>query len=181
LNFENAPLITCRHCHFPTYLLVNNFKHQEFSQSTNGNQRGPQRNLVDVSPSNVISPIGFHLNREENDTFPSRFRFKQNRFRWAVLGLSQDEDWTDLFEYFIVNSWKRDLSNNITVNPPLLSLVITAEKSKICLRPSKIFCSFIKIYRSVVEATFKYFWRMLNVILNNYYFCNMLSTSPRRK
>ncbi len=49
--------------------------------------------------------------------------------RWAVLGLSQDEDWTDLFEHFGVNSLKGDLSNNITVNQPRFSLVITVKES----------------------------------------------------
>jgi len=52
----------------------------------------------------------------------------RNRVRWVVLGLSQDEDWTDLFENFSVNSWKRDLSNNITVIQPLFSLVITVKE-----------------------------------------------------
>ncbi len=48
-----------------------------------------------------------------------------NRLRWAVLGLSQDEDWTDFFEIPSVNSLKGDLSNETTVNPPLFSLVNT--------------------------------------------------------
>ncbi len=51
------------------------------------------------------------------------FANKTNRLRWAVLGLSQDEDWIDLFENFSVNSLKGDLSNAITINPPLFSLV----------------------------------------------------------
>ncbi len=51
------------------------------------------------------------------------FANNRNRIRWAVLGLSQDEDWIDLFENFSMNSLKGDLSNAITFNPPLFSLV----------------------------------------------------------
>jgi hypothetical protein len=46
-----------------------------------------------------------------------------NRVRGAVPGLSQDEACTDSFENFRENSLKGDLSNNITLNPPLFSLV----------------------------------------------------------
>jgi hypothetical protein len=38
---------------------------QEFSHWANRKRQGPQINLVDVSPNNVISPIYFHLNREK--------------------------------------------------------------------------------------------------------------------
>jgi hypothetical protein len=53
------------------------------------------------------------------------FANNRNRIRWAVLGLSQDEHWKDLFENFSVNSLNGDLSNAITFNPPLFSLVNT--------------------------------------------------------
>jgi hypothetical protein len=39
---------------------------QEIDHWTNRKRRGPQRNLVDVPPSNVISPICFHLKHEGN-------------------------------------------------------------------------------------------------------------------
>jgi hypothetical protein len=53
-------------------------KNQEFSQYINGKQRGPQRNLVDVSPRNIISPICFHLNRvgNGNDNTSSEANFE---------------------------------------------------------------------------------------------------------
>ncbi len=41
-------------------------RNQEFSQWTNRKRREPQRNLVDVSPINLISSICFHLNRVGN-------------------------------------------------------------------------------------------------------------------
>ncbi len=53
------------------------------------------------------------------------FANNRNRIRWAVLGLSKDEGWIDLFENLSVNSLKGDLSNAITFNPPLFSLVNT--------------------------------------------------------
>ncbi len=53
------------------------------------------------------------------------FSNNRNRVRWAVLDLSQGEHKTDLFENFSVKGLKRDLSNNITVNPPLFALVNT--------------------------------------------------------
>jgi hypothetical protein len=49
----------------------------------------------------------------------------RNRFRWVVLGLSQDGAGTNLFENFRENSLKRGLSNDTTVNPPRFSLVNT--------------------------------------------------------
>jgi hypothetical protein len=39
----------------------------------------------------------------------------------AVLGPSQNEACTDLFEYLSVKSLKRDLANDTTFNPPLFS------------------------------------------------------------
>jgi hypothetical protein len=42
---------------------------------------------------------------------------------------------------------------------------MATQKSKICLGPSNMFCLF-NIYCSVVEASLKYYWRMLNVIMN---------------
>ncbi len=53
------------------------------------------------------------------------FANNRNRFRWVVLCLSQDGACTDSFENFRENSLKGDLSNDITVNPPLFSLVNT--------------------------------------------------------
>jgi hypothetical protein len=49
----------------------------------------------------------------------------RNRVRGAVLGLSQDGACTNLLDNFRGNSLKRDLSNGITANPPLFSLVNT--------------------------------------------------------
>jgi hypothetical protein len=48
-----------------------------------------------------------------------------NRVLGAVLGLSQDGACTDSFENFCENNLKGDLSNDITLNPPLFSLVYT--------------------------------------------------------
>ncbi len=44
---------------------------------------------------------------------------------FVVLCLSQDGACTDSFENFRENSLKGDLSNDITLNPPLFSSVIT--------------------------------------------------------
>jgi hypothetical protein len=49
----------------------------------------------------------------------------RNRVRGAVLGLSQNGASTNLFENFRENSFKRDLSNKTTANPPLFSLANT--------------------------------------------------------
>jgi hypothetical protein len=38
-------------------------------------QRGPQRNIVDISPINEISPICFHFSRGSDD-FPSKEHFE---------------------------------------------------------------------------------------------------------
>jgi hypothetical protein len=46
----------------------------------------------------------------------------------VVLCLSQDGACTDSFENFHENSLKGDLSNDITLNPPLFSLVNTFKK-----------------------------------------------------
>ncbi len=48
-----------------------------------------------------------------------------NWVRGAVLGLSQEGACTDSFENFRENSLKGDLSNDITLNPPLFSMVNT--------------------------------------------------------
>ncbi len=56
------------------------------------------------------------------------FANNRNRFRWVVLCLSQDGACTDSFENFHENSLKGDLSNDITLNPPLFSLVNTFKK-----------------------------------------------------
>jgi len=54
-----------------------------------------------------------------------------NRVRGAVLGLSQDGACTDSFENFRENSLKGDLSNDITLNPPLFSLVNTFKRTSL--------------------------------------------------
>ncbi len=53
------------------------------------------------------------------------FANNRNKVRGAVLVLSQDGAWTDLFENLSVNSLKRDQSNDTKINPPLFSLVNT--------------------------------------------------------
>ncbi len=53
------------------------------------------------------------------------FANNRNRVPWVVLCLSQDGACTDSFENFRENSLKGDLSNDITLNPPLFSLVNT--------------------------------------------------------
>ncbi len=55
-----------------------------------------------------------------------------NRVRGAVLGLSQDGACTDSFENFRENSLKGDLLNNITLNPPLFSLVNSFKGIDLC-------------------------------------------------
>ena len=52
----------------------------------------------------------------------------RNRVSEAVLGLSQDEACTNLFENFGEHSFKRDLSNDTAVNQPLFSLVNTVKQ-----------------------------------------------------
>jgi hypothetical protein len=56
-------------------------KNQEFSQYISRKQRGPQRNLVDESPRNIISPICFHLNRvgNVNDDTSSEEHFERSK------------------------------------------------------------------------------------------------------
>ncbi len=51
--------------------------------------------------------------------------------RWVVLCLSQDGACTDSFENFRNNSLKGGLSNDITLNPPLFSLVNTFKRCKL--------------------------------------------------
>ncbi len=51
------------------------------------------------------------------------FANNRNRVRSVVLCLSQEGACTDSYENFRENSLKGDLSNDITLNPPLLSLV----------------------------------------------------------
>ncbi len=53
------------------------------------------------------------------------FANNRNRVRWVVFCLSQDGACTGSFENFRENSLKGDLSNDITLNPPLFSLVNT--------------------------------------------------------
>ena len=57
------------------------------------------------------------------------FANNRNRVRGTVLGLLQDGACTDLFENFSENSLKGDLLNDITLNPPLFSLVNTFKGS----------------------------------------------------
>ncbi len=69
------------------------------------------------------------------------FANNRNRVRGAVLGLSQDGTWTDLFENLSVNSLKGGLSNDTTFKPPLFSLVstfnTTSKKNKLFLKGNK--------------------------------------------
>ena len=60
--------------------------------------------------------------------------------RWVVLCLSQDGACTDSVENFRDNSLKGGLSNDITLNPPLFSLVNTFNKSNKINKNSKLFC-----------------------------------------
>ncbi len=53
------------------------------------------------------------------------FANNRNRVRWVVLCLSQDGACTDSFENFRDNSLKGGLSNDVTLNPRLFSLVNT--------------------------------------------------------
>jgi hypothetical protein len=55
-------------------------RNQEFSQRTNRKRRGPQRNLGDVAPVYVTSPICFHLNRvgNGNDDISSEEHFQNS-------------------------------------------------------------------------------------------------------
>jgi len=54
------------------------------------------------------------------------YSYNRNRVRWALVGLSQDGVYTDLFEHLSVNSLMRDLSNQYTTfNPPCFSLFNT--------------------------------------------------------
>jgi hypothetical protein len=55
-----------------------------------------------------------------------------NRVLGAVLGLSQDGACTESFKNFRENSLKGDLSNDITFNPPLFSLVNTFKFDESC-------------------------------------------------
>jgi hypothetical protein len=53
-----------------------------------GKQLGPQRNLVDISPINVVSPICFHLNKMGKATMTYRLKriFKnQQRFLFLTI------------------------------------------------------------------------------------------------
>ncbi len=53
------------------------------------------------------------------------FANNRNRVRWVVLCLSHDGACTDSFTTFRKISLKGDLSNDVTLNPPLFSLVNT--------------------------------------------------------
>ncbi len=56
------------------------------------------------------------------------FANNRNMIRWVVLCLSHDGACTDSFENFREISLKGDLSNDITLNPPLFSLANTFKK-----------------------------------------------------
>jgi hypothetical protein len=63
---------------------------QEFSQSTNRKRQGARRNLSDVSPIIVSSPMCFHLNRVGNgdDDISSDEHFENsNTHRGSYLDL----------------------------------------------------------------------------------------------
>ncbi len=62
------------------------------------------------------------------------FANNRNRVRWMVLCLSHDGACTDSFENFREISLKRDLSNDITLSPPLFSLVNTFKKRDVRLQ-----------------------------------------------
>jgi hypothetical protein len=49
----------------------------------------------------------------------------RNRVRWVVSGLLQDGACNDIFENLSENTFKGDLSNATSFNPPLFSLVDT--------------------------------------------------------
>jgi hypothetical protein len=73
-------------------------RNQEFRQSTNGKQRGPQRNSLDISSTNVSSLICFHLNHGRNAMTTSHQRniFENSKTRrgsfllpfihWCLIG-----------------------------------------------------------------------------------------------
>jgi len=65
-------------------------RNQEFIQWTNRKRRGPQRSLADVSPSNVISPICFHLNREGNGNDDNFFKIRKI---WNFLKFFENWKW----------------------------------------------------------------------------------------
>jgi hypothetical protein len=61
---------------------------EEFSRCTNILIiKGPQRNFVDISPINVISPICFHLSRigNINDNVSSQERFENSKLVEALI------------------------------------------------------------------------------------------------
>ncbi len=58
--------------------------------------------------------------------------------RWVVSGLPQDGACTDLFENLSEISWKGDLSNATTFNPPLFSLVYTFKQRKKLAAPAHL-------------------------------------------
>ncbi len=68
-----------------------------------------------------------------NSVIGNQLLFSNNRkrVRWVVLCLSQGGACTDSFEIFRDNSLKGKLSNVITLNPPLFSLVNTFKVFKI--------------------------------------------------
>jgi hypothetical protein len=56
-------------------------RNQEFSQRTNKKQQGSQRNVVDISPINVISPICSQRNQlgNDNDDISSKEYFENSK------------------------------------------------------------------------------------------------------
>ncbi len=79
-------------------------------------------------------------------------------FKWVVLGLSQDEACTNLFENFSENSLKGDLSNDNIVTPSLFSLVNTFNEPCTIhyLQQQNVFC-----FKAFLAAVFEqdYFLR----------------------
>ncbi len=83
----------------------------------------------------------------------------RNRVRGAVLCLSQDGACTNLFENFSENSWKGDLSNNTTENPPLFSLVNTFKHELHYFHP-QIHFWYLKEFRNQISSTFDENWNI---------------------
>ncbi len=90
------------------------------------------------------------------------FANKRNRVRWVVLCLSQDGACTDSLENFRENSLKGDLSNDITLNPPLFSLVNTFKGQK---------CILHNLWKRCKQEVYNYYnnklykmWRTINAL-----------------
>ncbi len=97
-------------------------------------------------------------------------RIIETGVRWVVLCLSQDGACTDSFENFRDNSLKGGLSNYITLNPPLFSLVNTFKSNFtwFSLRYNKAFwCCFThqpwKLTQLFLYGTCSLFWKVKGI------------------